>query len=430
MNDPTWRPGKRIHPQCKHLSQHQLLFTSTSNYVDLSDQAFQFWDFSHTDPTGAVQKPDGQGNPTLYTAGDLAATMAANPDLLVLSANGYFDSVTPFYQTKLTLDAMPLQNAAARANLTIRNYPSGHMVYLDGNSRTALKADLVTLYDGATHAVVARLTRMALIARTIRTPIHPYFILRKPGRAIRPAAVGAEPWEVADLCAAYSWPTGLAGGGVIAMVEFAGGWLQSDIDAYFARVNLPKPTIVDVPIGGAGNAPNPSGNPSTNPDGEVALDIQVAAAAYSVATAQPATIRVYWADASDWGSMATAISAAAPTGATSAPSPGALDEANWQAAEAAGIDFAGRLNAAARAAAAAGMTVFAASGTTIRATAGRRPRTFCPVAAVRHWLRGKCKAHGGEETVWNNDPGNPSGSGPAGASRRSLRRCPCGGGAS
>jgi hypothetical protein len=30
----------------------ELLFTSTSNFVDLNDQAFQFWDFSHTDPTG------------------------------------------------------------------------------------------------------------------------------------------------------------------------------------------------------------------------------------------------------------------------------------------------------------------------------------------------------------------------------------------
>ena len=123
----------------EHLSQHRTPVHLDLELADLNDQAFQFWDFSHTDPTGAVQKPDAQGNPTLYTAGDLAATMAANPDLLALSANGYFNSVTPFYQTKLTLDAMPLQNAAARANLTIRNYPSGHMVYLDGNSRTALK---------------------------------------------------------------------------------------------------------------------------------------------------------------------------------------------------------------------------------------------------------------------------------------------------
>ena len=419
MNDPTMAAVGGVYTAMWNTYLNtELLFTSTSNFIDLNDQAFQFWDFSHTDPTGAVQKPDSQGNPTLYTAGDLAATMAANPDLLALSANGYFDSVTPFYQTKLTLDAMPLQNAAARANLTIRNYPSGHMVYLDGNSRTALKADLVTLYDGATHAVVARLTRMALIARTIRTPIHPYFILRKPGGAIRPAAVGAEPWEVADLCAAYSWPTGLGGGGVIAIIEFAGGWLQSDIGTYFARVNLPKPTIVDVPIGGAGNAPNPSGNPSTNPDGEVALDIQVAAAAYSVATGQPATIRVYWADASDWGSMATAISAAAADGCDVCSISWGTDEANWQAAgQAAGSDFAGRLNAAAQAAAVAGMTVFAASGDNDSSDGGPTPANVDLPSSSPFVIGcgGTSRPHvAGEETVWNNDPGNPSGSGTGG----------------
>ena len=162
MNDPTMAAVGGVYTAMWNTYLNtELLFTSTSNFIDLNDQAFQFWDFSHTDPAGVVQKPDAQGNPTLYTAGDLAATMAANPYLLVLSANGYFDAVTPFYQTKLTLDAMPLQNAAARANLTFRCYPSGHMIYLDGDSRTALKADLATLYDRATHAVAARLFRMA-----------------------------------------------------------------------------------------------------------------------------------------------------------------------------------------------------------------------------------------------------------------------------
>ena len=94
-----------------------------------------------------MQSPDSQGNPTLYTAGDLAATMAANPYMLVLSANGYFDSVTPFFQTKLTLDAMPLLDAKIRANLTVRYYPSGHMIYLDGASRTAMKTDLSVMYS-------------------------------------------------------------------------------------------------------------------------------------------------------------------------------------------------------------------------------------------------------------------------------------------
>ena len=258
--------------------------------------------------------------------------MAANPYLLVLSANGYYDSVTPFYQTKLTLDAMPLQNAAVRANLTIRNYPSGHMVYLDGNSRTLLKADLATLYDRAAHAVAARLRRMAVAMRTIRAPIHPYFKVRTPGAEIRPAAAGAQAWEVPDLCAAYSWPTGLAGGGVIAILEFGGGWVQSDIDAYFGRVEPSEADGCGRAARGGGNAPNPGGDPSTNPDGEVALDIEVAAAAYCVATGQPATIRVYWADPGDWGSMATAISAAAADGCDVCSISWGSDEANWQAA--------------------------------------------------------------------------------------------------
>jgi carboxypeptidase C (cathepsin A) len=126
-----------------------LKYTSTSAFTDLNDQAFQNWDFAHTDPTGAQKGKDANGNIVLYTAGDLAATMALNPDLRVLSANGYYDSVTPFSQTRTDLDRMPLTDAAVRQNLTVRYYPSGHMIYLDGDSRTALKADLAALYDAA-----------------------------------------------------------------------------------------------------------------------------------------------------------------------------------------------------------------------------------------------------------------------------------------
>ncbi|MBN9401405.1 MAG: peptidase S1, partial [Burkholderiales bacterium] len=162
MNDPTMAAVSGVYTTMwNSYLANDLEFTATSNFIDLNDQAFQFWDFSHTDPAGRVQKPDGQGNPTLYTAGDLAATMAANPDMLVLSANGYFDSVTPFFQTRLTLDGMPLEDAKVRNNLTIRNYPSGHMVYLDGASRTALKADLAVMYDRAFARNAARLRAMA-----------------------------------------------------------------------------------------------------------------------------------------------------------------------------------------------------------------------------------------------------------------------------
>ncbi|RKP51261.1 S10 family peptidase [Trinickia fusca] len=122
---------------------NQLKYTSTSSFVDLNDQVFNNWDFSHVDPTGAAR---GGGN-TLYTAGDLAATMTLNPDLKVFSANGYFDAVTPFFQTALTLASMPV-DPSLQNNITTKRYPSGHMIYLDNPSRTAMKADLGSFYDG------------------------------------------------------------------------------------------------------------------------------------------------------------------------------------------------------------------------------------------------------------------------------------------
>jgi carboxypeptidase C (cathepsin A) len=121
-----------------------LKYTSTSSFVDLNNLVFTNWDFSHTDPTGA----NAGGANTLYTAGDLAATMSLNPDLKVLSANGYFDAVTPFHQTELTLQQMALDPTLKAKNLTLKFYPSGHMIYLNDPSRVALKGDLGAFYDG------------------------------------------------------------------------------------------------------------------------------------------------------------------------------------------------------------------------------------------------------------------------------------------
>jgi carboxypeptidase C (cathepsin A) len=433
MNDPTMAAVGGVYTAMwNNYLNNDLRFTATSNFVDLNNDAFQYWDFKHTDPTGAVQVPDSQGNPTLYTAGDLAAAMAANPYLLGLSANGYFDSVTPFFQTRLTLDGMPLKDPKARANLTIRNYPSGHMVYLDGASRAALKGDLAAMYDASAAAVAARARRAAAIPHIVRDRIRPYFIWssapRRAAATIRPAAAGAQPWNVADLCAAYSWPKGLAGGGVIGIIELGGGWIQSDVDVYFQTAGLPKPTIVDVPVGAGANSPNPGGDPSTNPDGEVALDIQVAAASYSVATGLPATIRMYWADGNDWGSMATAIAAVAADGCDVCSISWGSDEANWQAAgNAAGVDYAGQLNAAAQAAAAAGMTIFAAAGDNDSSDGGPDPANVDLPSSSPFVIGcgGTMKPHGqGEEVVWNDSPGNPNGNGTGGGFSRLFTPMP------
>jgi carboxypeptidase C (cathepsin A) len=149
-NDPTMTAVTGVYTTMWNVYlNEQLLYTSNSSFTDLNDQAFQYWDFSHIDPTGAQKGVDAKGNVILYTAGDLAAVMALNVDLKVLSANGFYDFVTPFYQTVLDLQQMPLVSPQVRQNLSARFYPSGHMVYLDGNSRTALKADLAKMYDSA-----------------------------------------------------------------------------------------------------------------------------------------------------------------------------------------------------------------------------------------------------------------------------------------
>ncbi|HTH58850.1 MAG TPA: peptidase S1 [Paraburkholderia sp.] len=149
-NDPTMTAVTGVYTAMWNSYLNETLkFRSNSSFTDLNDQAFQHWDFGHIDPTGAQKGVDAQGNVVLYTAGDLAAVMALNPDLRVLSANGYYDFVTPFYQTVVDLQKMPLVDQKVRNNLSARFYPSGHMVYLDGGSRTALKADLTRLYQSA-----------------------------------------------------------------------------------------------------------------------------------------------------------------------------------------------------------------------------------------------------------------------------------------
>jgi carboxypeptidase C (cathepsin A) len=157
-NDPTIAAINGVYTvMWNKFLNDELQFTATSAFTDLNDQAFQNWDFQHVDPTGAQKGgTDANGFQVLYTAGDLAATMALNVDLKVLSLNGYFDSVTPFFQTALDLENMPLLDAHLRKkNLTIKNYPSGHMTYLDPKSRTAMKADLARFFDSTTAKPVA-----------------------------------------------------------------------------------------------------------------------------------------------------------------------------------------------------------------------------------------------------------------------------------
>ena len=121
-----------------------------------------------------------------------------------------------------------------------------------------------------------------------------HFRLRAPGRAVvardQAAAAAFDPTRVASL---YDFPSGLATGQCIALIELGGGFKQEDIQAYFSGLQLAVPTVVAVPVDAGSNSP--TGDPN-GPDVEVMLDIEVAGA-----VANGARIAVYFAPNTDAG---------------------------------------------------------------------------------------------------------------------------------
>ena len=220
-----------------------------------------------------------------------------------------------------------------------------------------------------------------------------------PKPSPQPLPPVGQSWNVPALCAAYGWPTNAAGNGVIAIVELGGGWNKSDVDQFCAANGVPVPTITDVSVDGTTNSPG------SEADGEVALDIQVAAAAFSMATGgRPAHIRMYWSQ-----DIASAVRAATKDGCDVCSISWGADEAVW--GQGAGDD----MEAAAAEAVAAGMVVFAAAGDNDSADGGPSPANVDLPAGCPHVVGcgGTSKALA-SEVVWNNTPGVSKGEGTGG----------------
>ena len=125
-----------------------LRYRNTSTYV-LSGSAIENWDFRHA----GKNLPD--------TIPDLGAALQLNPQLRVLTLNGYHDLATPFYQTEQDLARLNLPS-----RILVRNYSGGHMTYLDDAARVASKADLQAFYRGT-------LTGVHASPPTMNTPAAP-----------------------------------------------------------------------------------------------------------------------------------------------------------------------------------------------------------------------------------------------------------------
>lgn len=234
---------------------------------------------------------------------------------------------------------------------------------------------------------------------------HPYIKFAKPPVP----SPNIQPWKVVSLCASYGWPTGLAGGGVIGIVELGGGYLDSDNKKFFSRTKLPMPSITNIAVDpGAGN------NPGSDADYEVSLDIQVAAASYSVATGKPATIVMFWAN-NDAGGISRAIARAASYGCDVCSISWGEYEGAW------GKVAANQLNMAAESATSVGMVIFAASGDNNSGDSGPGnanvdlPAASPFVVGCGGTLRPRhANQQTNPEVVWDDEPGQANGNGSGG----------------
>jgi carboxypeptidase C (cathepsin A) len=175
-NDATDRgiTGVYIAAWNTYLNQ-TLKYTSNAAFLDedsrlnFSDTAHGNWDWTHRNPVGNTTQTRGELNTTI----DLAAVMSVNPDLRIFTLSGYHDDVTPWYQTRLDLQNMSLA-PKLRKNIQSKEYPSGHMIFLDPASRTAMKADLAKFFEAsvADRAAVRRILQLqkkSLSKQGIRT---------------------------------------------------------------------------------------------------------------------------------------------------------------------------------------------------------------------------------------------------------------------
>ncbi|MBT8048573.1 MAG: carboxypeptidase [Xanthomonadales bacterium] len=109
------------------------------NYV-VSGRLYRDWDRSH------VQPGQEYPSPAADTGIDLAHAMIRNPDMKVLVQQGYFDLATPFRATEYFIDQMPLPEAL-RANVSIKYYEAGHMMYVHPPSLKQFRQDLAGFVD-------------------------------------------------------------------------------------------------------------------------------------------------------------------------------------------------------------------------------------------------------------------------------------------
>ena len=225
-----------------------------------------------------------------------------------------------------------------------------------------------------------------------------------PGAIVARAA--SQSFTPPQLARLYDFPAGADGTGqTIAIIELGGGFRPADLKTYFTGLKLPVPAVRVVSVNGGRNQPTNA----NSADGEVLLDIEVAAA-----VAPKAKIVVYFAPNTSQGFL-NAITTAIHD-KTNKPT---IISISWGGAEstwtAQALD---QFNQAFQMAAMLGVTVCCAAGDNGSAdgVADGQPHADFPASSPYALACGgtKLTANGatiGSEVVWNEGPNSATGGG-------------------
>jgi kumamolisin len=315
-------------------------------------------------------------------------------------------------------DSLRLVKAFAREfHLKVEHDPASSVrrtVQLTGTTSDIQKAFGVALtqktIDGIEHRVreggiylpkALTGTVVAVLGLDNRPQAKPHFRVHRPQKKNAAASVSYTPVQVA---AAYQFPANSSGAGeTIGIIELGGGYRQKDLTTYFKTLGVPAPSITAVSVDNGKNAPSTA----TGADGEVMLDVEVAAA-----VAPGAKVVVYFASNTDQGFIDAITTAVHDT--TNKPSVISISwggpESSWTAQSMAALD------AACQSAAALGITITAAAGDNGATDGGTGNNVDFPASSPHVLACGGTKllADGAvisSEVVWNEQANNEGATG-------------------
>lgn len=116
--------------------RNDLKYVTTQEYVIISDQINRQWRWS---------SPSSQGYLNITPL--LCKAMSINKRLHVFAGMGYFDLATPYFSQMYTLNHLS-QDSSLLKRCTVREYPTGHMIYTSDSGLSALTGDLKKFYTG------------------------------------------------------------------------------------------------------------------------------------------------------------------------------------------------------------------------------------------------------------------------------------------